>query len=143
MDDKKENTGFSMSDTDYGNYIGLRIQANSIAQQQRILRNMARAANHRTDGKNSTGNVLADRLTWHRRIKLAREARITHLIRAYLKGTPYSAVESKLTVHTIEPLHLLFTYGTEGMSSMVNDMGDFLKWVGYTDDMEIRQTIIG
>jgi hypothetical protein len=138
MDKDKETAKFSMSDTDYGNYVGLRIQANSIAQQQRILRNLARVANQRASGQNSTGNVLADRFSWHRRIKLAREARITHLIRAFIKGTPYSAVEHKLTVHTIPPLELMFMYASKGLTDMIGDVGEFLKWLGYAGPDEVK-----
>ena len=126
-------TEFTMSDKDYGNYTALRISLMSNTQQQRTLRNLARAKNQKAQGQNSTSNYAVDSFTWHRRVRLSRESRMMHLIRAYLKGTPYSAIEGVLREHTLPVLQLLFLYGNKSFADMIGDPAEFLKWAGYSE----------
>lgn len=69
--------------------IELKIKAMSLAEEARIIRREECIAKDRGE------RGLYERLNWHRRYPVRREARHTHLARAYLKGVPYRAVERK------------------------------------------------
>lgn len=73
-------------------------------QQQRALRNLARACRMRSKEKLLNGESQeANTYDWHRNVRLKREARAYNLIRAYLKGIPYKQVEQSLKPTTIMP----------------------------------------
>ena len=75
----------------------LRLSHLSVMQQQRALRNLARACRMRNKEKLLNGESQeANTYDWHRNVRLKREARAYNLIRAYLKGIPYKQVEQSL-----------------------------------------------
>ncbi len=80
----------------------LRLSHLSVMQQQRALRNLARACRMRNKEKLLNGESQeANTYDWHRNVRLKREARAYNLIRAYLKGIPYKQVEQSLKPTTI------------------------------------------
>lgn len=82
----------------------LRLSHLSVMQQQRALRNLARACRMRNKEKLlNAESQEANTYDWHRNVRLKREARAYNLIRAYLKGIPYKQVEQKLKDTTITP----------------------------------------
>lgn len=81
----------------------LRLSHLSVMQQQRALRNLARACRMRNKEKLLNGESQeANTYDWHRNVRLKREARAIHLFRAYLKGTPYKSVERNLKSSTMK-----------------------------------------
>ena len=123
---------FSMDDKQYADYCALKFKHYSIVEQQRLMRKLAHARNVRAAGQNSTSSDFVNRATWHSRVKLSREARIIHLFRAFLKGTPYKVVEQKLKDHTLTPMVLHFQYGSWS-DEFVVDTDKFLVWLGVVD----------
>jgi hypothetical protein len=103
----------------------------SIAQQQRTLKRLARDAMVKTAGQNTKSTALVDKYTWHRRVRLSREARLQHLIRAYLKGVPYEKVEHKLVANSLEVLSLMLMIGTNLNLYELLNQSSFLLWAGY------------
>lgn len=82
----------------------LRLSHLSVMQQQRALKNLAKKARqHSKDKMANAESVEANTYDWHRKVRLAREARAYNLIRAYLKGIPYKQVEQSLKATTITP----------------------------------------
>ena len=82
----------------------LRLSHLSVMQQQRALKNLARACRMRNKEKLLNGESQeANTYDWHRNVRLKREARAYNLIRAYLKGIPYRKVEQSLKPTTITP----------------------------------------
>ena len=82
----------------------LRLSHLSVMQQQRALRNLARACRMRNKEKLlNAESQEANTYDWHRNVRLKREARAYNLIRAYLKGIPYKQVEQSLKPTTIMP----------------------------------------
>lgn len=82
----------------------LRLSHLSVMQQQRALRNLARACRMRNKEKLlNAESQEANTYDWHRNVRLKREARAYNLIRAYLKGIPYKQVEQSLKPTTIRP----------------------------------------
>ena len=82
----------------------LRLSHLSVMQQQRSLRNLARACRMRNKEKLlNAESQEANTYDWHRNVRLKREARAYNLIRAYLKGIPYKQVEQSLKPTTIMP----------------------------------------
>lgn len=55
-------------------------------------------------------NPQADVYAWHRRVRVAREARAIHLFRCFLKGTPYKKVEHKLKDGQLDPYQVCVDY---------------------------------
>jgi hypothetical protein len=87
----------------------LRLSHLSVMQQQRALRNLARACRMRNKEKLlNAESQEANTYDWHRNVRLKREARAYNLIRAYLNGIPYKQVEQSLKPTTITP-HLILT----------------------------------
>jgi hypothetical protein len=125
------NTKFSMSDADHANWLALKVSVLSIAQQQRTLKRLARDAMVKTAGQNTKSTALVDKYTWHRRVRLSREARLQHLIRAYLKGVPYEKVEHKLVANSLDVMRLMFLIGSDPILSITNEQSAFLTWAGY------------
>ncbi len=86
----------------------LRLSHLSVMQQQRALKTLAqkqRAYNKAT--KANAESSEANTYDWHRKVRLACEARAYNLIRAYLKGIPYKQVEQSLKPTTITPFDCL------------------------------------
>lgn len=108
-----------------------RLQAYTIAQQQRFLRKLASQQRAYAAGKpaanakeNSAGTY--DFLS---RVRLSRQARAVNLFRAFLKGTPYKYVEEK-TRPTTYPLVPSVTV-ENGVETSVDDrclFADYLGW---------------
>jgi len=98
----------------------------SNTQQQRILLNMARAARKRlTEGSNKNEADLIKAFDHRRRVTLSRESRATHLIRAFLKGTPYHQVEKGLRKHTLDPHYVVQHYfSLDGFKYL-----QFIQWL--------------
>ena len=90
----------------------LRLSHLSVMQQQRALRNLARACRMRNKEKLlNAESQEANTYDWHRNVRLKREARAYNLIRAYLKGIPYKQVEQSLKPTTITASTVLAGYG--------------------------------
>lgn len=124
------NTKFSMSDADHANWLALKVSVLSIAQQQRTLKRLARDESmKRTEGQNTKSTTLIDRYTWHRKVRLAREARLHHLIRAFLKGSPYEKVEHKLKEGTLDVISLSLDSSYDLMKQAGDDIGAFYSWL--------------
>lgn len=82
----------------------IRLSHLSVMQQQRALKSLARACRMRNKEKLlNAESVQANTYDWHRKVRLAREARAYNLIRGYLKGTPYKVIEQSNKVSTITP----------------------------------------
>lgn len=89
----------------------LRLSHLSVMQQQRALRNLARACRIRNKEKLLNGESQeANTYDWHRNVRLKREARAYNLIRAYLKGIPYKQVEQSLKPNTIKADRVFMGY---------------------------------
>ena len=101
----------------------------AVVQQQRIMRKLANAARaHARDNLKNAESAEANHYDWHRRVRLSREARAIHLIRAFLKGTPYNRVEQTNCFHTLPPSIIVTDYGpftyvvqVEGFNKQFND----------------------
>ncbi len=89
----------------------LKLEALSKAQQARVLKKLERQsrAYHKEHPTNAPTND-ADVYAWHRRVRVSREARAIHLVRCFLKNTPYHKVENKITKHTINPIIVFEDY---------------------------------
>ena len=108
----------------------LRLSHLSVMQQQRALRNLARACRMRNKEKLlNAESQEANTYDWHRNVRLKREARAYNLIRAYLKGIPYKQVEQSLKPTTITPLTCI-NYAS-GTLVLGND-----GWLGLFDWLE-------
>lgn len=115
----------------------LKFAALGVTQQQRIMKTLAKKARAYAQNKeNNNGEKKelaasnAKQYEWQRRVRLAREARAIHLVRAFLKGTPYARVENSLKFHTMKPLlvtqeHMPFTLSTKKDSFI----RDFTNWL--------------
>lgn len=64
------------------------------------------------DTQQNATSTQADILSYHRKVKLSREARAINLFRAFLKGIPYKKVEASLRAHTLHPEFLMGSYLT-------------------------------
>lgn len=83
----------------------------SLVKQQRAMR--AYASRQRALAKEKPSNeqsVAGGRADWAARVQLARQARATHLFRAFLKGTPYARVEAKLRESTLHAQSVIDLY---------------------------------
>lgn len=86
----------------------LRLSHLSVIQQQRALKNLARACRMRNKEKLlNAESAEANTYDWHRKVRLAREARAYNLIRGYLKGIPYKAIEQNLKSSTMKPWRIV------------------------------------
>lgn len=80
----------------------IRLSHLSVMQQQRALKNLARACRMRNKEKLlNAESAEANTYDWHRKVRLAREARAYNLIRGYLKGIPYKSIEQSLKPSTL------------------------------------------
>ena len=103
----------------------LRLSHLSVMQQQRALKNLARACRMRNKEKLlNAESAEANTYDWHRKVRLAREARAYNLIRGYLKGLPYKAIEQNLKPSTLSASSLI-----GGISVATYKVEDF--WAEY------------
>lgn len=108
----------------------LKLSHLSVMQQQRALRNLARACRMRNKKKLlNAESAEANTYDWHRKVRLAREARAYNLIRAYLKGIPYKQVEQNLKPTTITPFRCLEYTSGGTMFADWKSADLFFEWV--------------
>ncbi len=89
----------------------LRLSHLSVMQQQRALKKLAQQQRvYSKANKANAESAEANTYDWHRKVRLAREARAYNLIRGYLKGLPYKAIEQNLKSSTL-PAHRAFWMG--------------------------------
>ncbi len=101
----------------------LRLSHLSVMQQQRALKALAQKQRaYNKANKANAESAEANTYDWHRKVRLAREARGYNLIRGYLKGLAYKAIEQSLKPSTLPPLYLF------AISDMFK-VGDF--WAEY------------
>ncbi len=102
----------------------LRLSHLSVMQQQRALKALAqKQRKYNKDNKANAESAEANTYDWHRKVRLAREARAYNLIRGYLKGLPYKAIEQNLKPSTMDA-ERAFWMGTTSIYK-----GDFQVWV--------------
>jgi hypothetical protein len=113
----------------------LRLSHLSVMQQQRALKALAQKQRaYNKANKANAESSEANTYDWHRTVRLAREARAYNLIRGYLKGIPYKAIEDKLKPSTISP-HELLTFIIQPYN-MVNNFQEYVKlfdWIEADD----------
>ena len=96
----------------------LKFTALGITQQQRVMKRLANAARaYAKESQQNSVSAQANHYDWQRKVRLSREARAVHLIRAFLKGVPYYRVENSLKFHTrpasiVVQEHMPFTLST-------------------------------
>lgn len=112
----------------------LRLSHLSVMQQQRALRNLARACRMRNKEKLLNGESQeANTYDWHRNVRLKREARAYNLIRAYLKGIPYKKVEQSLKSTTVNP-HVCLDWSSALFAVISGkDWEDWDKWIEWLE----------
>ncbi len=110
----------------------IRLSHLSVMQQQRALKNLSRACRMRNKEKLlNAESAEANTYDWHRKVRLAREARAWNLYRAYLKGIPYRAVEQSLKESTISPYDVVrFYISLPNLHNYHAGLNDFSKWLG-------------
>lgn len=103
-----------MSDTRYVDYIAATISHLSVIQQQRIMARLVqlRRVKQASNQKDDLSEDFDHRLVWQQRVRLSREARMKHLIRAFMKGQPYKEVEASNKISTVHPVILRHNYTT-------------------------------
>lgn len=121
---------YSMTDEQYADYYAETLNHMSIIIRQRILKKLvrSRAVFARENKLNTANSTFSDRLMWQTRVKLSRESRLSHLYRAFLKGTPYKVVEQSNKDHTLPPLVLAVEYG-KGADEYSFDFNHFILWL--------------
>lgn len=114
----------------------LRLSHLSVMQQQRALRNLARACRMRNKEKLLNGESQeANTYDWHRNVRLKREARAYNLIRAYLKGIPYKQVEQSLKPTTITASNCLDFCSAEILFTPWEEYDKLYDWLEGTTMM--------
>jgi hypothetical protein len=103
----------------------------AVVQQQRIMKRLANAARIYAASQQKNANSLeAQHYDWQRRVRLSRESRAIHLVRAFLKGTPYHKVENGNRFHTMAPHRVVGDYMPFSLSmNQVEFLGQFNAWV--------------
>lgn len=110
----------------------IRLSHLSVMQQQRALKNLARACRMRNKEKLlNAESAEANTYDWHRKVRLAREARAYNLIRGYLKGIPYKSIEQSNKKSTMTPY------------VVVNYCSAEMGWRGWEDHVAFEQWIEG
>lgn len=108
----------------------LRLSHLSVMQQQRALRNLARACRMRNKEKLlNAESQEANTYDWHRNVRLKREARAYNLIRAYLKGIPYKQVEQSLKPTTITAIMAIEYSSANPFYVDWNEYNNILVWL--------------
>jgi hypothetical protein len=112
----------------------LRLSHLSVMQQQRALKALAQKQRaYNKANKANAESSEANTYDWHRKVRLAREARAFNLVRGYLKGIPYRSIEQSLKPHTLEPSLVLICIG-EPFKLNKKIMADLFNWLGERDD---------
>jgi hypothetical protein len=107
----------------------LRLSHLSVMQQQRALKALAKKQrNYNKRTKANAESAEANTYDWHRKVRLAREARAYNLIRGYLKGLPYKAIEQNIKPSTIHPALVLTCIG-EPFSLDDKEMDKLFSWL--------------
>ncbi len=109
----------------------LRLSHLSVMQQQRALKALAQKQRaYNKANKANAESSEANTYDWHRKVRLAREARGLNLMRAYLKGLPYKTVEQSLKPSTLKPIDvILFSKDSYYKTDFWVFWDDFRKWV--------------
>jgi hypothetical protein len=108
----------------------LRLSHLSVMQQQRALKALAqKQRKYNKDNKANAESAEANTYDWHRKVRLAREARAYNLIRGYLKGLPYKAIEQSLKPSTATPVSLVTIYGMFKMDDFNTEWDKFYDWL--------------
>jgi hypothetical protein len=111
----------------------LRLSHLSVLQQQRALKALAQKQRaYNKANKANAESAEANTYDWHRKVRLAREARGYNLIRGFLKGLPYSAIEQSNKASTISPL-VAISYANGMLKDQIGMFSDMMKWI-YGDD---------
>ncbi len=112
----------------------LRLSHLSVMQQQRALKKLAQQQRaYSKTNKANAESAEANTYDWHRKVRLAREARAYNLIRGYLKGTPYKVIEQSLKPSTPEPLGILTISGVFKMEDFWVEWDKFVTWLEAED----------
>ncbi len=107
----------------------LRLSHLSVMQQQRALKALAqKQRKYNKDNKANAESAEANTYDWHRKVRLAREARAYNLIRGYLKGLPYKAIEQNLKPSTLSPDVVLYCLG-EPFKLNSKEAGKIFDWL--------------
>ena len=111
----------------------LRLSHLSVMQQQRALKALAKK--QRTYNKANKANAEsaeANTYDWHRKIRLAREARGYNLVRGFLKGLPYKAIEQSNKSSTMHPIMAL-SYTNCALKDEANMWVKIVSWIEADD----------
>jgi hypothetical protein len=110
------------------NTTAMRLQVLSQTQQARALKALERKQRlkDKEAGINSS-SAVADRLSYHRRVRLAKEARASCLLLAFYKGRSYKEVEQNLSSSKMSPDKLVVMYYPD-LARNIN----FLHWANPT-----------
>jgi hypothetical protein len=102
----------------------LKFAAIGVAQQQRILKKLAKSARERnTRNLGNAESEEANCFDWHRNVRLKREARALNLYRGWLKGLAYNQVEQSTRRETLVTSRLPFNFVPYTL------MDDFFDWL--------------
>ena len=106
----------------------IRLSHLSVMQQQRALKKLAQQQRaYSKANKANAESAEANTYDWHRKVRLAREARAYNLIRAFRKGIPYKTVEQSNKKSTITP-YICVMYASAQPWKWVDHVA-FEKWV--------------
>lgn len=117
--------------------IELKIKAKHLAAEARIIRAeanklKARAKKARDKQRSDVADSLSRQvwnINYHNKTVVSREARATHLARAFIKGTPYKTVENK----TVERLEDYIVHRIVKMANKYHypsvDFETVMKWI--------------
>lgn len=102
----------------------------STAHQQRIMRKLANNARaYAKEKMNNAESAEANHFDWQANVRLSRQSRAIHLIRAFLKGTPYHKVEVANNFHTLNPMRVVSDYAPAGYSNWrLSFAHQFMEW---------------
>lgn len=97
----------------------LKLTTLSLTQQARALRVLEHKALHRhTEAKRNDPCGEAATYYWHRKVRIARQARAYHLFRCFLKGVPYKCVENTTRNTSLDPLDVMLNELSPNLLSM-------------------------
>jgi len=107
------------------NVQALRLEVFNKTLQARILKALERKQRLKEKEAGANGvSAAADRLSYHRRVRLAKESRAAHLMLAFYKGRDYDQVEATLSPHKEKAEKLVTRYYPDLSRNI-----QFLEWV--------------
>jgi hypothetical protein len=113
----------------------LRLSHLSVMQQQRALKALAQKQRaYNKANKANAESAEANTYDWHRKVRLAHEARAYNLVRGFLKGIPYESIEQSLKESTMMPSLVVHHLSMNWMESNIDWVAFDLWLEGYTDD---------